>query len=195
MPSASSEARLALSRPHVVDDGGTFVCAAPTLDTTPNGHRIRARRLYDAPAKAVFDAWTSRTAWQAWMRLRSRSRVTIAPYQGGTFRLEVAEGPTINVITGEVIEMRVPEFLSLSWSHHGGVGRTSTVDVFVDNRDGRAELVLVHHQIESRRDASWSMRLWSTVLDRLDDYVAESEQHSNRPVRFRDSVPSFIIVR
>jgi uncharacterized protein YndB with AHSA1/START domain len=195
MPSASSEARLALSRPDALDDRASFVCAAPALDSTPNGHRIRARRVYHASAKAVFDAWTTRAAWQTWLRLRSRSRASIAAYVGGAFRLEVAEGPTIHVITGDVIDIRVPDFISLSWTHHGAAGGSSTVDVFVDDRADVTELVLIHHHIDSRRDASWSMRLWSTVLDRLDAYLAGSAPTGKPSGRFRDSVTSFIIVR
>ena len=196
MPSASSEARLALTRHHGADDGAPSVSAAPVLDTTQNGHRIRARRVFATSANALFNAWTTRAAWQSWMRLRSRSRISIAPHVGGAFRLEIAEGPAIHVIAGQVNDLCVPEFLSLSWARHGGAGRSSTVDVFLDDLRGATELVLVHHHSESRREASWLMRLWSTVLDHLEDCVAHSDaSDGKRPVRFRESVPAIIIVR
>ena len=195
MPSASSEARLHLAQPQAVDDRGSFVSAIPTLDATPNGHRIRARRLFDAPPCTLFDAWTTRAAWQSWMRLRARSRVSIVPCVGSAFRLEIAEGATIHVITGQVDGIRVPELLSLSWAHQERPGRSSTVDVCFLESGGVTELVLNHHHIESRREASWLMRLWSTVLDRLDSYVAGSVEPSAGDPRLRESPPSFIIVR
>jgi hypothetical protein len=47
---------------------------------------------------------------------------------------------------------------------------------------GITELSLVHAYIESRREASWLMRLWPRALDRLGDYL-------DAYGRFRGRVP------
>jgi hypothetical protein len=77
------------------------------------------------------------------------------------------------VITGMVNDLRAPEFLSLGWVRQGRCDHGSIVDVWIRERHGLAEMTLVHGHIGSRREASWLMRLWSTVLDRFGSYLAD----------------------
>jgi uncharacterized protein YndB with AHSA1/START domain len=175
MPQQSSENRLAPSTSHALDDGPVFESVTAVPDSGEQVHRIRARRYYLVSPDEVFAAWASRSAWESWMRLRARSRASLSPYPGGAFRLELAEGPTIHVITGEVLEARRPELLSMTWVHHGRSDRSSTVDLSIRARRGLTELVLVHSHIENRREASWLMRLWSAALLRLGPYLTDFE--------------------
>jgi uncharacterized protein YndB with AHSA1/START domain len=174
MPLQLSETRSPLPQSHALDDGPVLDCASLAGDPLDHALRIRARRVYSSTREELFAAWTRRAAWESWMRLRARSRATLAPYRGGAFRLELAEGPTIQVITGAVLAMRAGEFLSLSWVHRDQSDRASTIDVSLRDRHGRTELTLVHRQIASRREAAWLMRLWATVLKRLESYLIES---------------------
>ena len=182
MPLESFEATLVGTTSRPLDHGPVFECAPPIADAGDRGHRIRARRFYPVPPEAVFDAWTSRGAWESWMRLRARARATVTTSPGGAFRLELAEGPTIHVITGTVTDIRPPELLSLAWTHHDTSDRPSSLQLSVHELHGITELTLVHAHIESRREASWLMRLWPRALDRLGDYLAAY-------VCFRDRVP------
>ena len=176
MPLPSSETRLAPSPSPARDDGPALECITAATDAGDQQLRIRARRLYPVSRDQVFAAWTRRAAWDSWLRLRARSRATLAPYRGGAFRLELAEGPTIHVISGAITELRAPEFLSLAWVHHGKNDQCSMIELSTRDRHGLTELTLVHGQIGSRREASWLMRLWSTALDRLGDYLAEGAE-------------------
>ena len=164
MPLPSSET-YPTSRP--LDNGPVLECTPPGVDPAGQTLRIRARRLYPVSRQELFDAWTRCRAWDSWMRLRARSRTTLAPYRGGAFRLELAEGATIHVISGTTIDILPPESLSLSWAHHGMTQRASTIDLTFRDRAGRTELLVIHGNISSRREAAWLMRLWPTVLDRL----------------------------
>jgi uncharacterized protein YndB with AHSA1/START domain len=76
--------------------------------------RIRARRVFPVSRNELFAAWTTRSGWESWFRLRARSRALVTPYPGGAFRLELAEGPTIHVISGSAREIRLDEFLSFT---------------------------------------------------------------------------------
>jgi len=163
-----------------VEDGPVLECS---LRGSPNDRllRIRARRRYAASRDEVFAAWTSRLAWDSWMRLRARSRSSVAPYRGGAFRLELAEGPTISIVTGTFLELRAPESLTLGWQHHGAE-HGSIVDVSLRTRFERTELALTHSQISSRREAAWLMRLWTLALRRLDGYLsAPTVTHASEP--------------
>ena len=184
MPLASFETPLESTATRAFHDGPILDCApsttSPRLDTTDPTLCIRAHRVYPASREELFASWTRRTAWDSWMRLRSRSRSTLSPCRGGAFRLELAEGPAIHVITGVVHDIRPDELLSLGWVHQNTNDHGSTVDVtFQSAHDGTA-LTLVHRGITSRREASWLMRLWSAVLGRLETYVAGGVASSTR---------------
>jgi len=166
-------------------DGPVLECAPVAADSTEQTLRIRARRLYPVSRNELFAAWTRRTAWESWMRMRARSRATLAPHRGGAFRLELAEGPTIHVITGTVLDKRDAEFLSLSWIHQGKGDHLSTVDVYLRDRHGMTELTLVHHDIARRREAAWLMRLWAAVLRRLATYLEDGAAPPSRQLNDR----------
>jgi len=174
MPLPSSDTQLASSSQSQSFANGPLLERAPqAVDSAELALCIRARRLYPVSRDELYSAWTRRTAWDSWMRLRARSRTTLSPRRGGDFRLELAEGATIHVITGSVNDLRAGELLSLSWLHHTKSERSSIVDVTFRGRQGMTELTLAHTGIASRREAAWLMRLWSEALDRLASYLHE----------------------
>lgn len=177
MPHHSFESSLSSPAPTVVEHGPLLECAPVGADAAPT-LRIRARRAYGCSEEELFRAWTARSAWERWMRLRARSRASMGPYPGGAFRLELAEGPTIHVVTGVVLKLQAPNHLRLSWQHLEGAGGASTVDVTIRHRLDWTELVLTHGDIGSRRDAAWLMRLWTIVLGRLGDHIAAQGSQS-----------------
>ena len=124
------------------------------------------------------------------MRLRARSRTTLVPSRGGAFRLELADGAMIHVINGTMFDIVPPESLSLSWAHHGLTQQASTIDLTFHDRAGRTELLVIHGNIASRREAAWLMRLWATVLDRLASYVEEGSTNVARRDRAASITPS-----
>ena len=187
MPLPSSETS-PTSRP--LANGPVLECAPPGADPADQTLRIRARRLYPVSRQELFDAWTGCSAWDSWMRLRDRSRTTLAPYRGGAFRLELAEGATIHVISGTMIDILPPESLSLSWAHHGMTQQASTIDLTFRDRASRTELLVAHGKIASRREAAWLMRLWATVLDRLASYVADGSTNAAGRDRAAPIAPS-----
>jgi uncharacterized protein YndB with AHSA1/START domain len=184
------------TRPHpstsTLDDGPVLECAPPGSDVADHLLRIRARRLYVASPDQVFATWTRRAAWESWMRLRARSRATLAPYPGGSFRLELAEGPTIHVISGSITDLRAPDHLSLRWVHHNTSDHGSIIDVAFQPLDDATVITLVHRSISSRREAAWLMRLWATALDRLGHCLSEQRQSVTRVRQLADRLPRII---
>ena len=178
----SSETPLVPPATHSLEDGPVLECIPSGTDLA-DSLRIRARRLYPVTCEDLFATWTRRTSWDSWMRLRARSRATLAPYRGGSFRLELAEGPTIHVITGSVTDIRPYDLLSLSWVHQNTADHGSTVDVSFRQRHDRTELSLIHRGIANRREASWLMRLWSAALGRLGDYLTDESPSAVRHPR------------
>jgi uncharacterized protein YndB with AHSA1/START domain len=173
MPLSSSETQPCSPTLPGFADGPVLECTKPGVEPAGRSLRIRARRVYPVSRDELFSAWTRRSAWDAWMRLRARSRTSLSPQRGGAFRLELAEGATIHVISGTVHDVRPGELLSLSWVHHTDAEEPSVVDVAFRSRQGMSELTIVHRSIASRREAAWLMRLWTAVLDRLSTYLDE----------------------
>jgi uncharacterized protein YndB with AHSA1/START domain len=118
-----------------IDDG-------PLLEYAPRGSgpaeqclRIRARRVFPAARNELFAAWTTRTALESWLGFRTHSRAVVKPYSGGAFRLELAEGPIIHLITGAASQIQSANSCR-SWIHHDPGDYQSTVDVaFCQRRD------------------------------------------------------------
>lgn len=160
--------------PFGIDDGPRLERAPRDSETAEQRLRIRARRAFPVSRDELFAAWTTRTAWESWFRLRARSRAVVTPYPGSAFRLELAEGPTIHVITGSALEIRLDEFVSFTWIHHDTNDYGSIVEIAFDQRCNQSELRLVHRSIASRREAAWLMRLWAAALDRLHHYFLTS---------------------
>jgi uncharacterized protein YndB with AHSA1/START domain len=142
-------------------------CAPPGTADADHDIRIHARRLFPAARDDLFAAWTTRTGWESWLRLRARSHAIVAPYPDGVFHLQLAEGPRIHVITAAVRELRLHEFISFMWIHHDTSDHASVLDVAFSDRLDQSELLLIHRSITSRREAAWLMRLWTSALDRL----------------------------
>jgi uncharacterized protein YndB with AHSA1/START domain len=182
MPLPSSETPLVTPKSPVLGDGPVLECAPPGAEVSDQLLRIRAHRRYPVTREELFASWTRRTAWDSWMRLRARSRTALAPYRGGAFRLELAEGPTIHLITGAMTDIRPPEFLSLSWVHQNTGDHGSTIDLSFRQQDDQTDFTLVHRSISSRREAAWLMKFWTTVLDRLREYLDEGAPGSTRRV-------------
>ncbi len=168
--------------PFAIDDRPLLECAPPGTVAADQRLRIRVRRVFPASRNELFAAWTRRTAWESWLRLRARSRALLVPCPGGAFRLELAEGPTIHVITGTVRELRPDEFVSFTWIHHNASDHGSLLDVAFGERREQSELRLVHRSIASRREAAWLMGLWASALDRLGRHFA-AESMSDARVR------------
>jgi uncharacterized protein YndB with AHSA1/START domain len=162
------------------DDGPLLAHPPHENETAEQRLCIRARRVFPVSRQELFAAWTTRNAWESWFRLRARSRAVVTPYPGSAFRLELAEGPTIHVITGSALEIRIDEFVSFTWIHHDTNDHGSIVEIAFDDRCNQSELRLVHHSIVSRREAAWLMRLWAAALDHLDRYFVTSRGREQR---------------
>jgi uncharacterized protein YndB with AHSA1/START domain len=168
----SFETRQTAPITHALVDGPVLVCAPPGVEPGDQLLGIRARRLMPTTPDELFAAWTSRAAWESWLRLRARSRATITANPGSSFRLELAEGPTIHVITGTVREVQPDEFLSLTWVHENTYDHGSVIDVSFTSHGEQTELELLHYGIASRREAAWLMRLWTAALSRFTSSAA-----------------------
>jgi uncharacterized protein YndB with AHSA1/START domain len=129
-----------------------------TATETPT---LRLERTFDAPAEAVFDAWTNPEVLRRWWVAESSWRTAEAQVDlrvGGGYRLSMEDPAAdhLHTVRGEYREVRRPERLVYSWAWEeadGRLGHESTVAVdFIG--DGETTTVVLEHtglaSLESR---------------------------------------------
>jgi uncharacterized protein YndB with AHSA1/START domain len=124
---------------------------------------LRLERRFDAPAEAVFDAWTNPEVLRRWWVVNPEWRTPIAEVDlrvGGGYCLsmEDPEAGTAHTVRGEYREVSRPDRLVYSWCWEQGGGETahvSTVTVEFIGEGDQTTVVLEHSDLESvsSRDA------------------------------------------
>ena len=136
---------------------------------------LRLERTFDAPAEAVFDAWTNPEVLRRWWGPGGDWRTPVADVDlrvGGSYRLSMenpAAGPR-RTVRGEYREVRRPERLVYTWSweqEDGSTGHVSTVSVEFTEDGGRTTVVLEHDGLESEDSRAQHRAGWEGSLESL----------------------------
>ena len=133
---------------------------------------VRIERTFDAPAEAVFDAWTSEEVLKRWFRTVAGWDTPIAEVDlrvGGKIRVAMRETDgTDHAMGGEYTLIDRPHRLEMTWSFDEHPGNEQKLELHFTERDGRTTVVLINSGIstDERRD---SQQLgWSGCLDQLE---------------------------
>lgn len=137
--------------------------------------RLRLQRTFDAPAEAVFDAWTNPEVLRRWWLVDPGWRTPLAEVDlrvGGAYRLsmEDPDAGTVHAVRGEYREVRRPERLVYSWGWEqdgGEVGHVSTVTVEFVQEGERTTVVLEHSGLESPESRDRHRHGWEACLQML----------------------------
>jgi len=136
---------------------------------------LRLERTFDAPADAVFDAWTNPEVLRRWWVVDPAWRTPVAEVDlrvGGAYRLsmEDPDAGTRHTVGGEYREVLRPERLVYSWSWEqdaGGTPHVSTVTVRFLAEGERTTVVLEHFELESRQSRDSHRAGWEGCLESL----------------------------
>jgi len=140
---------------------------------------LRLQRTFNAPAQAVFDAWTSPEMLRRWWPAGSDWETPVAEVDltvGGALRL-VMRSPDGEEFggRGEYVEVRPPERLVFTWTWDGHAGHVGTqlVEVeFEEHRDGTTTVVLTNRGLEDDETVRTHRAGWEASFDNLDDALA-----------------------
>jgi uncharacterized protein YndB with AHSA1/START domain len=85
---------------------------------------VRVERTFEAPAEAVFDAWTNPEVLRRWWKAAPSHEVTVAELDlrvGGGYRLAMndTESGEQHVVHGTYREVSRPDRLVYSWAGRG----------------------------------------------------------------------------
>jgi uncharacterized protein YndB with AHSA1/START domain len=146
-----------------------------TADTT-----LRLERLIDAPPDAVFRAWSTREALEAWYRDGDDfvAKVTELDFRvGGRYRVEFGPaGQPPYVESGVYVEIDPPRRLVMSEMLEGveSPWSNTTVTVELHEHDGKTRLVLTHEGFPSPEVRDLAGSGWPGFLDRIERLVART---------------------
>jgi uncharacterized protein YndB with AHSA1/START domain len=144
-----------------------------------DGDVLRIERTFNAPARAVFDAWTSPDVLRRWWPAGSDWETPVAevdPRVGGALRLVMRspEGEEFGG-SGEYIEITPPERLVFTWTWDGHEEHegTQVVEVeFAEREDGTTAVVLTNRGLPDEESRRSHREGWEASFDNLDRVLA-----------------------
>ena len=137
---------------------------------------VRIERTFQAPAEAVFEAWTSEEVMRRWWQAEVGWETSVAEVDlrvGGAVRV-VMRDPANDVDHGGggmYTEIEPPRRLAFTWLWDGDTRRT-LIEIDFEERDGATTVSFVHSgrwDAEAVRDHEGG---WSRILDRLGRVLA-----------------------
>jgi uncharacterized protein YndB with AHSA1/START domain len=135
---------------------------------------VRVERTFEAPAEAVFDAWTNPEVLRCWWKANPAWEDADAEIDlrvGGRYRLAMhdPEAGEDHVVVGTYREVSRPQRLVYSWTWEGTgpyAGHESEVAVtFQEDAPGRTTVVIEHAGLLDDTSRANHARGWNGVLD------------------------------
>jgi uncharacterized protein YndB with AHSA1/START domain len=138
-----------------------------------NHQTVTVRRVIDASAEEVFDAWLDAQGMREWMCPGpvTRCDATLDPRPGGQFRI-VMHGPDMTILnTGEFRVLDRPAKLQFTWkSSRWGLEET-LITIELVPREARCELVLTHERFPGDQSAAQLQGGWGRIFELLAGYL------------------------
>jgi uncharacterized protein YndB with AHSA1/START domain len=151
-----------------------------TEATPPDPSVLRLERTFNAPARAVFDAWTSAEMLRRWWPAGPDWDTPVAEVDlrvGGRLRL-VMRGPDGQEFGGggEYIEITPPDRLVFTWRWDAdGPEGAQLVEVdFTEQANGTTTVVLTNRGLEDEASQRSHREGWQASFDNLDGVLAGS---------------------
>jgi uncharacterized protein YndB with AHSA1/START domain len=132
---------------------------------------LRIERAYQAPAQAVFDAWTSEEVIRRWWRAEhdwETSGAEVDLRVGGAVRV-VMRDPNKDVEYGgggRYTEIEPPTRLAFTWIWDGDTRRT-LIEIDFEETDGITTVSFVHSGLWDEAAVRSHERGWGNILDNL----------------------------
>jgi uncharacterized protein YndB with AHSA1/START domain len=151
-----------------------------TDSTRPAGITLRLERTFDAPAQAVFDAWTSAEVLRRWWPAGSDWETPVAEVDvrvGGSLRI-VMRSPGGEEFggSGEYLEITPPARLVFTWTwdgHEGYEGAQLIEVEFNEHADGTTTVLLTNRGLKDEESKRSHRDGWLASFDNLDRVLAK----------------------
>jgi uncharacterized protein YndB with AHSA1/START domain len=134
-------------------------------------------RTFDAPAQAVFDAWTSEEVLRRWFHAGSDWETTVAEVDlrvGGAVRL-VMRNPHKDEeygARGEYVEIDPPHRLVFTWIWDRDPSTPQLIEIDFEEADGATTVRFTHRDLWDEEAVRDHEDGWSTCFDNLERALA-----------------------
>jgi len=139
------------------------------------GLQLRIERTYEAPAEAVFDAWTSEEVLRRWWRPQDGWETPEAVVDlrvGGEIRVAMRDTDgDQHGATGTYTEVERPTRLAFTWTWDGS-DNEGLVEVDFEALGDLTRVVFTHSGLEDEESVRSHEGGWGYLLDELGRYVA-----------------------
>src|SRR5581483_3491815 len=144
-----------------------------TEPLTEQATTLRLERTFDAPAEAVFDAWTSTDVLQRWLHPGpdwSTVRAEVDLRVGGRVGVLMREpNGDEHGGSGEYVEISRPARLVYTWTWHDDpLGLRTLVELELAEHEGRTTVVLTHSGLRDEQSREGHRDGWQKALDNLE---------------------------
>ena len=143
-----------------------------TIERTP-GREVVVRRMFDAPPRLVFEAWTKPELFEQWWVPKSMGMtlhaVEMDARTGGHYRLNFGDGMDFY---GTYLEVTPP--IRIVWTNDEGGENASVTTVTLEEQDGRTLLVMreVFPSAEAYEAGAGAEDATHETFAQLDDLLA-----------------------
>jgi uncharacterized protein YndB with AHSA1/START domain len=142
----------------------------------PPGPVVRIERTFDAPAEAVFDAWTSAEVLRRWFHVApdwDTPEAEVDLRVGGKVRVVMRrpDGTEIGA-SGEYTEIDRPHRIAMTWTFADDPSNQQVIELSFSESEGSTTVVMINSGIstDARRDAQHDG--WQGCLDELERALA-----------------------
>ncbi len=137
------------------------------------GHALRMERTFQAPAQAVFDAWTSAEVLRRWFHGEhdwETSHAQVELRVGGALRVVMLD-PERGVEHGgggHYTEIDPPHRLAFTWVWDDDEQRETLIELELEEADGATTVRFTHSNLRDEESVRSHEGGWSNAFDNLE---------------------------
>jgi uncharacterized protein YndB with AHSA1/START domain len=137
---------------------------------------VRIERTFEAPAEAVFDAWTSEEVIRRWWRVEHNWETSDAQVDlrvGGVVRVVMYDAGKDAEYGGggHYTEIERPTRLAFTWTWDDEA-RETLIEIEFEETDGATRVTFTHSGLWDEKAVRDHEYGWSKILDRLERTLA-----------------------
>ncbi|MFN8215624.1 MAG: SRPBCC domain-containing protein [Solirubrobacterales bacterium] len=142
-----------------------------------SGETLRLERTYDAPAAAVFGAWTSAAVLRRWFHAEhdwETSHAEVDLRVGGAVRVVMLD-PEKGVQYGgggRYTEIEPPTRLAFTWTWDDDRERETLIEIEFEEAAGATTVRFTHSNLRDRESVENHRRGWQNCFDNLEAALA-----------------------
>jgi uncharacterized protein YndB with AHSA1/START domain len=143
-----------------------------------SGKTLRIERTFDAPAEAVFDAWTSEEVLKRWLHGQPNLETPYAEVDlrvGGELRIVMRDpetGSEHGSARGEYTVVERPHRLAFTWVWDHEPENPQMIELEFSEQGGKTTVVMINSGIPTDEELASNDRGWRFCLDTLETVLA-----------------------